>query len=267
MAPIKVKLISGATLSMVLGLAFASAQAAVINCKGGTCDGTSSSDTITGTAGVDNIHGLAGSDFIRGLASNDSCGGGGGNDTIECGAGKDYLQGGPNADTLDGSLDGVRDTYKGGNGGADTFLYDTTQSGPDRILDFNEGGATPGDVVKLTDVTTTQLTAIYSNTLEAGDPGVTSVTNATTGRRDLVIDFTPVSRTGSDTLTLEGLGFNGSSLAVGTDIQGAHAVTNQQPSIPQENQQPNIPQANQQPNIPQANQEIGQQLRQIINGR
>src|SRR5215212_1400595 len=69
MAPIKVKLISGAMLSMVLGLAFTAAQAAVINCKGGTCDGTSSSDTITGTAVRDVIHGLAGADFIRGLAS------------------------------------------------------------------------------------------------------------------------------------------------------------------------------------------------------
>jgi Ca2+-binding RTX toxin-like protein len=268
MAHIKVKLISGAMLSMVLGLAFASAQAAVINCKGGTCDGTSSSDTITGTAGVDNIHGLAGSDFIRGLASNDSCGGGGGNDIIECGAGKDYHQGGPNDDTLDGSLDGVQDTYKGGNGGADTFLYNTTQSGPDRVLDFNEGGATPGDVVKLTTVTTDRLMQIYSNTLEAGDPGVTK------SNGNLVIDFTPVSGTGSDTLTLIGLA--NSSLAVGTDIQGAHAVINQQPNLSQENQLPNLSQENQLPNLSQENQlpnlsqdnqDIGQQLRQIINGR
>jgi Ca2+-binding RTX toxin-like protein len=259
MAPIKVKLISGAMLSMVLGLAFASAQAAVINCKGGTCDGTSSSDTITGTAGVDNIHGLAGSDFIRGLASNDSCGGGGGNDIIECGAGKDYHQGGPNDDTLNGSLDGVQDTYKGGNGGADTFLYNTLQSGPDRILDFNEGGATPGDVVKLTNVTTDRLMQTYSNTLEAGDPGVTQ------SNGNLVIDFTPVSGTGSDTLTLIGLA--NSSLAVGTDVQGAHAVTNQLPNLSQENQLPNLSQENQLPNLSQDNQDIGQQLRQIINRR
>jgi hypothetical protein len=56
-------------------------------------------------------------------------------------------------------------------------------------------------------------------------------------------------------------------LAVGTDIQGAHAVTNQQPNLSQENQQPNLSQENQLPNLSQDNQDIGQQLRQIINGR
>ncbi len=214
MANIKVKLISCTTLSMALGLTVISVQADVINCTGDACDGTSSSDTITGTAVRDVIHGLAGDDSIGGLAGNDSCGGGDGEDTIDCGAGADYLQGGANADTLDGSLDDRRDTLKGGNGGADTFLFDTVRSGADRILDFNEGGATPGDVVKLTNVTTEQLQAIYSNSIEAGDPGVTNVDG------DLVIDFIPVSGPAdSDMLTLTGLG--GESLAVGTDVVGS----------------------------------------------
>jgi hypothetical protein len=114
--------------------------------------------------------------------------------------------------TLDGSSDGNVDTIRGGNGGSDTFLFVTTESGPDRILDFNEGRDTPGDVVELTNVTTEQLTEIYSNSIEAGDPGVTNVDG------DLVIDFTPVSGADSDTLTLIGLGDQ--SLAVGTDVVG-----------------------------------------------
>jgi hypothetical protein len=81
------------------------------------------------------------------------------------------MQGGPNDDQLDGLLDGRRDMFKGGNGNADTF-FNTTQSGPDCILDFDEGTATPGDVVKLTDVTTAQLIATYSNSIEACDTGV-----------------------------------------------------------------------------------------------
>jgi hypothetical protein len=44
-------------------------------------------------------------------------------------------------------------------------------------------------------------------------------------------------------------------------------VTNQQPNLSQENQQPNPSQENQLPNLSQDNQDIGQQLRQIINGR
>ncbi len=79
--------------------------------------------------------------------------------------------GGPNDDQLDDLLDGRRDTFKGGNGNADTF-FNTTQSGPDRILDFDEGAAKPGDVVKLTDVTTAQLAATYSNSIEACDTEV-----------------------------------------------------------------------------------------------
>ncbi|HEX2242443.1 MAG TPA: hypothetical protein VHK27_04145 [Gammaproteobacteria bacterium] len=214
MANIKVKLISCTTLSMALGLAAISVQADVINCTGGTCDGTSSSDTITGTAMRDVIHGLAGDDSIGGLAGNDSCGGGGGEDTIDCGRGADYLQGGRNKDTLDGSLDDRRDTLKGGNGGADTFLFDTVLSGADRILDFNEGGDTPGDVVRLTNVTTEQLQAIYGESIEAGDLGVTNVNG------DLVIDFIPVSGPAdSDMLTFTGLA--GQSLAVGTDVVGS----------------------------------------------
>jgi Ca2+-binding RTX toxin-like protein len=162
----------------------------------------------------DVIHGLAGDDSIDGLAGIDSCGGGNGEDTIDCGAGPDYLQGGPKNDTLDGSLDDRTDTLKGGNGGADTFLFDTVRSGADRILDFNEGGDTPGDVVRLTNVTTAQLQAIYSDSIEAGDPGVTNVDG------DLVIDFIPVSGpAGSDMLTFTGLA--GQSLAVGTDVVGS----------------------------------------------
>jgi Ca2+-binding RTX toxin-like protein len=214
MANIKVKPMSCTMLSMALGLVLTAAQADVIDCVGGTCDGTPRGDTITGTAVRDVIHGRAGDDLIRGLASNDSLGGGSGDDMIIGDAGRDYLQGGRNKDTLDGSLDNRRDTLKGGNGGADTFLFHTIQSGADRILDFNEGGDTPGDVVQLTNVTTAQLQAIYSNSIEAGDPGVTNVNG------DLVIDFIPVSGpAGSDMLTFTGLA--GQSLAVGTDVVGS----------------------------------------------
>ncbi len=81
-------------------------------------------------------------------------------------------------------------------------------------MDFNEGGATPGDFVRILNLTTEQLQEIYSNSIEAGDPGVTNVNG------DLVIDFIPVSGpTGSDMLTFTGLG--GQSLAVGTDVVGS----------------------------------------------
>ena len=213
----KVKLIICTTLSMVFGLSFACAQADTIECHSSSrtnpCSGTSGADRIFGSEGEDFIHGLAGPDEIDGEAGRDSLGGGAGRDLISAGPGRDYLQGGSQNDFLDGYPDGVRDTFKGGEGGSDLFYFDTTEDGPDLILDFNEGGATPGDFVRILNLTTGQLQATYSNSIEAGDPGVKNVNG------DLVIDFTPVSGSGSYTLTFTGLG--GQSLAVGADLAGS----------------------------------------------
>jgi Ca2+-binding RTX toxin-like protein len=223
MANSKVNLAACATLAVVLGSASISAQAAVITCRAGgsTCSGTSGADNITGTAGEDHVLAKAGNDTIRGLASRDSLGGGGGNDSVVGDAGRDYAQGGGENDALDGSLDGVRDTMRGGTGGADTFFYSTAQSGPDRIVDFGENGATPGDVVKLTNLTTATLQATYSNTIEAGDRGVSNPNVGCEGfttRNNLVINFAAAG-IGTYALTLCGLG--SSSLAVGSQIVGS----------------------------------------------
>ncbi len=67
--------------------------------------------------------------------------------------------------------------------------------------------------MRILNLTTEQLQEIYSNSIEAGDPGVTSVNG------DLAIDFMPVLGPGSYTLTFTGLG--GQSLAVGIDIAGS----------------------------------------------
>jgi Ca2+-binding RTX toxin-like protein len=213
MIDLKVNPIIGTALTMVVGLSPISAQAAVIRCTAGsTCNGTLGADNITGTAGEDHVFALAGNDTVRGLASRDRLGGGSGSDTLLGDGGRDYAQGGAGNDSLNGSPDGVQDRLRGGNGGSDTFFYSTAQSGPDRINDFGEGGATPGDVVKLTNVRTARLQAIYSNTIEAGDPGVTNANG------NLVINFAAVG-IGNYALTLLGLG--GSSLAVGSDVVGS----------------------------------------------
>ncbi len=107
--------------------------------------------------------------------------------------------GGPNDEQLDGLLDGRRDTFKGGNGNADTF-FNTTQSGPDRILDFDEGAAKPGDVVKNS----------LMSPLRSWQPPIATALRLAILRcknvnGDLVIDFTPVSGADSDTLMLIGL--------------------------------------------------------------
>jgi Ca2+-binding RTX toxin-like protein len=169
-------------------------------------DGSSGADRVIGSEGVDFIHGLAGPDQIDGETGRDSLGGGAGRDDISAGPGRDYLQGGPQNDALDGDPHAVRDTLKGGEDGSDLFYFDTTEDGPDRILDFNEGGTTPGDFVRILDVTTAQLQAMYSASIEAADPGVTNVNG------NLVIDFIPVSGPAGDTLTFTGLG--GQSLAL-----------------------------------------------------
>jgi hypothetical protein len=213
----KLKLIICTTLSVVFGLSFASAQAETIECDSSSrtnpCNGTSGADRVIGSEGEDFIHGRAGPDLIEGEAGRDSLGGGPGRDDISAGPGRDYLQGGSQNDALDGYPDDVRDTLKGGEGGSDLFYFDTTEDGPDRILDFNEGGDTPGDFVRILNLTTEQLATTYSESIEAGDPGVTNVNG------DLVIDFTPVSGPGSYTLMFTGLG--GQSLAVGIDIAGS----------------------------------------------
>ena len=134
--------------------------------------GTTASETMDGTSGADAMDCLAGNDVARGLggddrlwgrqgadtlygnAGNDRLWGGRDGDELHGGVGKDHLYGGLGHDTLyggrgDDTLHGGRlaDRLHGGEGkdvlagghGRDLFVYDDTDFGRDRIVDFEDG--------------------------------------------------------------------------------------------------------------------------------
>ena len=86
--------------------------------------GSSGHDSLFGNAGDNKLYGFDGNDIVFGRAGNDTLFGGNGNDIINGGAGNDILVGGA---------------------GVDTFRFDGTLFGADRITDF-----TPGEHIDLT---------------------------------------------------------------------------------------------------------------------
>ena len=127
--------------------------------------GTAGNDSLVGyNGGPNTIYALAGDDKVQGGDQNDLLDGGIGNDTLNGGWGADTLAGGDGADALYGDdandvLTGGagNDTLDGGNG-SDTFVF-ASGFGQD-VLNENDGSANRWDVVKFTDLTSTDLQSV-----------------------------------------------------------------------------------------------------------
>ncbi|MEO3715978.1 calcium-binding protein, partial [Roseateles flavus] len=123
--------------------------------------GSLGNDTIIGTAGADAIDGRDGNDTIQGGAGHDLLIGGEGADTLGGGADQDTLSGGEGADFLYG--DDGDDVLQGGTGndtldgglGKDAFVF-ASGFGQD-VLNQNDGSGGRWDVVKFTDLASTDL--------------------------------------------------------------------------------------------------------------
>ena len=112
---------------------------------------------MLGEAGNDNLRGGGGNDVLLGGEGNDKLKGNNGNDFLNGGLGNDTLKGGRGDDLLFGGegIDQLR-----GNAGADIFVLArdnaaqgsslVSDSGGDRILDFQEGTDTIGLINGLT---------------------------------------------------------------------------------------------------------------------
>ncbi|MEX6502532.1 calcium-binding protein, partial [Pseudomonas zhanjiangensis] len=78
-------------------------------------EGNDSANVLNGTNGADYLFGYGGDDILSGLAGNDVLSGGDGNDTLIGGLGNDLMSGGA---------------------GKDTFVWNSGDTGVDRITDF-----------------------------------------------------------------------------------------------------------------------------------
>jgi Ca2+-binding RTX toxin-like protein len=87
-------------------------------------------DTIIGEDGNDALFGEAGNDTLSGDAGDDFLSGNEGDDILEGGSGSDVVAGGIGNDTLTGGVD------------SDRFEFVVSQTGNDKILDFQSGGDT-----------------------------------------------------------------------------------------------------------------------------
>ncbi|MNF86434.1 Poly(beta-D-mannuronate) C5 epimerase 7 [compost metagenome] len=85
------------------------------------------SDALEGGVGNDSLSGTAGADWIFGHAGDDSLSGLLGDDALSGGAGNDILDGGQGSDLLSGGA------------GEDTFVWNSGDTGIDRITDFTPG--------------------------------------------------------------------------------------------------------------------------------
>jgi peroxidase len=97
-------------------------------------DGGEGRDLLIGEGGRDVLNGNAGQDQLEGGRGNDSLLGGADDDILRGGLGNDRLQGGDGDDQLEG------------NEGHDTFVFLSSETGNDVVLDFGRC-----DVVDLTD--------------------------------------------------------------------------------------------------------------------
>ncbi len=133
-------------------------------------DGRDGNDVLSGGNGNDTVLGGNGSDLLTGDQGNDVLFGGNDDDTLDGGAGNDTLGGGFGADTLHGGEgadalygDDGDDVLQGGTGndtldgglGKDTFVF-ASGFGQD-VLNQNDGSSGRWDVVKFTDLASTDL--------------------------------------------------------------------------------------------------------------
>jgi len=103
-----------ASIGLAVLLASGVALAATIDCRGGSCVGTQSDDTLFGSPRVDKEFGLGGNDLMYGYKSADRMSGNRGGDRMYGGPGADMVNGGPGNDSVVG--DKGNDTLRGGPG-------------------------------------------------------------------------------------------------------------------------------------------------------
>ena len=106
-----------------------SSIAATLYPSSSSVEGDSTVNTMTGDGNANYFFGYGNDDVLSGLGGDDVLVGGTGNDTLNGGAGNDLLSGG----------DGV-----------DTFVWNSGQTGADKITDFKMGAG--GDVLDLRDL-------------------------------------------------------------------------------------------------------------------
>ncbi|VEP12805.1 conserved hypothetical protein [Hyella patelloides LEGE 07179] len=154
-----------------------------------TLNGGDGDDTLNDSNGQDALNGELGNDLLNGGNNNDTLNGGDGNDTLNGSNGQDILNGelgndllngGDNNDTLNGG-DGD-DTLNGGRGndlltgsaGANTFVYNRSQTGIDIITDFKVAE----DVIDISNITTGesyQSTNPFDDYINLAQSGVDTV--------------------------------------------------------------------------------------------
>lgn len=93
-------------------------------------------DNLTGGTGNDLLRGNVGRDILNGGEGDDSLKGGGDSDILDGGDGRDFLRGENGNDTLNGGDD---DDNLTGGAGSDTFVFEASDTGTDKILDFENG--------------------------------------------------------------------------------------------------------------------------------
>ncbi len=117
-----------------------------------TITGGNQADWLDGGEGNDSLTGNAGNDTLLGGEGNNALDGGDGNDVLTSGSGADVLLGGAGNDTL--TAGAGNDTLDGGLGN-DTFLF-SAGFGQD-VLNQNDNGSSRLDVVKFTDLASTDV--------------------------------------------------------------------------------------------------------------
>ncbi|HYE50506.1 MAG TPA: calcium-binding protein, partial [Azospirillaceae bacterium] len=151
---------------------------------------TEGNDVLAGTAGDDSISGLGGDDTISGNGGNDALQGGLGADMLFGGLGADMIVGGDGDDSLNG---GDENDYLEGGLGADTL------AGGDGD-DFFQGG--PGN--------NSVTTGAGADTISVHHEG-----------HQVIADFA----SGTDKISLGGLGFINTSPLVQTEVAGNLEIT------------------------------------------
>lgn len=137
--------------------------------KGGTGDdklsGGAGDDVVNGEAGNDTLSGGTGNDKLYGSTGHDRLIGNAGNDTLSGDAENDWLNGGAGNDTLIG---GVGNDILIGGEGKDTFVF-RKGSGIDKILDFQAGSSTSGDVLSLDKTVLSSFNAVKAAATDIAD--------------------------------------------------------------------------------------------------
>jgi Ca2+-binding RTX toxin-like protein len=97
--------------------------------------GTGGADTLRGTSDPDTLVGFGGDDTLFGGGQTDHIFGDSGDDVLSGDGGADFLYGGTGKDVLAG---GTGNDHMWGGAGADTFFFaKNTDTGTDRIYDYN----------------------------------------------------------------------------------------------------------------------------------